>query len=68
MNDQQLIDLETKISYHENAIEILQKTAYEQQKIIEKLEAKFSKLTQYVEGVLADGRDSTPGNEKPPHY
>lgn len=68
MSDQRLIDLEIKISHQEHAIETLQQLAYEQHKVIEKLEAKLDALTKRFDGASEGGPDIGPANEKPPHY
>ena len=68
MNDQRLIDLETKISHQEMAIEVLQQASYEQQKTIERLEHGIKRLGKLVEGAGDDGLEIGPANEKPPHY
>ena len=64
MNDQALIDLETKISHHENEIEELKKAVFEQQLIISKFEKSLKALRDLIEPDANIG----PGNEKPPHY
>jgi SlyX protein len=65
--EQRLIDLEIKASHQEAVLESLQQTVYEQQKALDALERKLTRLAK-----LADGGDSGPdigpANEKPPHY
>ena len=64
MNEQALINLETKFSHHENEIAELKKTVFEQQLII----AKFEKSLIALRDLIQPNADIGPGNEKPPHY
>jgi SlyX protein len=66
MSDQRLIELETKFSHHESIIEELQKTLFEQYRVIENLEKKLKVLSERVDGT--DKAEIGPANEKPPHY
>lgn len=62
-----LIQLETKISHQEVAIDELKQTVFDQHTAIEKLEKALKRLTDRVEGIDG-GPQVGPGNEKPPHY
>ncbi len=64
MTEQRVIDLEIKISHQELALESLQQLVYDQQKAIDKLEARMANLGKRFDG----GLDIGPANEKPPHY
>jgi SlyX protein len=66
MEDQRLIDVETKLAHQELAIEELQQVVYEQQVAIEKLEKALKKMNERLEGAF--GTQIGPGNEKPPHW
>ena len=68
MTEQRLIDLEIKISHQEHAIEALQQLAFDQHRVIEKLEAKLEALAKRFDGSAEGGQDIGPANEKPPHY
>lgn len=66
MNEQRLIDLETKISYQDVLVEELRETVFEQYLAIEKLEKTLKLLTDRMHQ-----GDASPLNivsEKPPHY
>ena len=62
-----LIELETKISHQEVAIDDLKQTVFEQHIAIEKLEKELKRLSDRLTG-LDSGPVIGPGNEKPPHY
>jgi SlyX protein len=69
MDEEHLIDIETKLAYLEKVIKDLNDVVCEQQKEIENLTSTCSKLlklgeehTQIISGIDA------PANEKPPHY
>jgi SlyX protein len=66
MNEERLINLETKFSYQEFLIEELRQTVREQYIKIEKLEKNLKLLMERFDGVESG---LTPaGHEKPPHY
>ena len=67
MNDPRLIDLETKFSHHDIAIEELQQTMQAQHLAIEKLEKTLKLLTDRFKGVDKE-MATAPAHEKPPHY
>lgn len=66
MEEQRLIDLESKYSHQQILIEELQQTTHEQYLIIDKLEKLVKQLTDKLEG--AAGNTARPTHEKPPHY
>ena len=65
MNEQRLVDLETKFSYQEHLIEELRQTVHDQYLTIEKLEKNLKALMNRLDGVDSKIR---PAHEKPPHY
>jgi SlyX protein len=67
MNDQYLIDLETKISHQEIAIEELKQTVFDQHNQLERLEKTLKVLTERIDS-RNSGPEIGPANEKPPHY
>ena len=69
MNDERLINIETKVSFQEDHIEELNKTVYQQQQKIERLEAICEALARQVRSLAEAGNEGKgPANERPPHY
>jgi len=68
MNESRIIDLETKITHQELAIEELQKVTHEQYLMIEKLEKNLKVLIERLKAISANENPIGPANEKPPHY
>jgi SlyX protein len=68
MNEERLINIETKIAYQEDLIEELNKTIYQQQKKLDQLEATCETLIRHIQSLAAAGTDGKPANERPPHY
>ncbi len=68
MNEERLINLETKIAYQEDLIEELNKTVYRQQKELERLEAICKSLAGRIESLATARGEGMPVNERPPHY
>lgn len=69
MNEERLTDIETKIAFQEDQIEELNKTAYQQQQKIERLEAVCEALARQVRSMSEAGSDGRPtADERPPHY
>lgn len=66
--EQRLIDMEIKLSHQEATVESLQQTVYEQQKALDVLERKVTRLAKLIESSAEGGQDIGPANEKPPHY
>lgn len=64
--DQNLIELEIKISHQEVAIESLQQAVHEQQMTIAKLEKNLKSLNDRFDANSAP--EIGPANQKPPHY
>ncbi|MGC2457214.1 MAG: SlyX family protein [Gallionellaceae bacterium] len=67
MIEERLVKIETKISFQEDLIEELNKTVYQQQKKLERLEAICESLARHVES-LAAATEGKPAHERPPHY
>ena len=69
MNEERLVEIETKIAYQEKALKDLNDVLYEQQQEIDRLgticKALLSRIKELSE--MAPGIDA-PANEKPPHY
>jgi SlyX protein len=69
MIEERLENIETKISFQEDLVEELNKTVYQQQQKIERLEAMCKSLAQHVQSLSATRNDGgTLENERPPHY
>ena len=67
MIEEQLVNIETKIAYQEDLIEELNKTIYQQQQKLDRLEAICETLARHIESLEA-GNEGQPANERPPHY
>ncbi|MEI7841452.1 MAG: SlyX family protein [Gallionellaceae bacterium] len=70
MTDQRLEKIEIKLSFQEDLVEELNKTVYQQQQKIERLEVMCQSLAQHVQSLSA-ARNEEGGmitNERPPHY
>ncbi len=68
MIEERLENIETKISFQEDQIEELNKTVYQQQQKIERLEAICDALARQVRSLAEAGNEGKPANERPPHY
>lgn len=67
MDEQRLIDLETKFLHQELALENLNQALLQQLTMIENLEKNLKLLTAKFEAATG-GPEIGPANEKPPHY
>lgn len=68
MIEKRLENIEAKIAFQKDHIEELNKTVYQQQQKLDRLEAICESLARHVQS-LADARsDGMPANERPPHY
>ena len=68
MDEQRIIELETKISFQEDAIKELSSTIYAQQIQLDQLKKTCSLLNEYLKN-HNDAQDIAPfSNGKPPHY
>jgi len=68
MDEQRLIDIETKLLQQELLTEELNQVVYKQQQIIDQLEIKLAGLVRRFREASEPGNDIGPSNEKPPHY
>jgi SlyX protein len=68
MIEDRLVNIETKLSYQEDLVEELNKTVYQQQQKLERLEAICEALARELRALAEAGNDGKPANEKPPHY
>jgi len=68
MNEDRLENIETKITYQEDQIDALNKTVYQQQQKLERLEAICESLASNIRSLAEAGAEGKPANERPPHY
>ena len=69
MNEERLINIETKIAYQEDLIEELNKTVYQQQQKLDHLEAVCKSLAMHIKSLADAGNEGKQSvNERPPHY
>ena len=68
MDDQRLIDIETKLAYQEDLIQELNKTVHTQHLKISKLEESIRTLTMRYNSLAEQSDSEYPIDEKPPHY
>ncbi len=68
MDNQQLIDIETKLAYQEDLIQELNKTVHSQQTKLNQLEETLRTLTLRYNSLAEQGDSEYPVDEKPPHY
>ncbi|MFH2133600.1 MAG: SlyX family protein [Pseudomonadota bacterium] len=68
MTDERLIHIEEKITFQEDLIEELNKTVYQQQQKIERLEDFCRELAAQIRGLAEAGNTGPAANERPPHY
>ncbi len=68
MDEERLVDIETKVAYQEDTVQALNDALCQQQRMIDQLEAKVKLLSEKM-GELAE---TVPGDkdkhEVPPHY
>lgn len=68
MNEERLINIESKITFQEDLIEELNKTVYQQQQKLERLEVICKSLVGHIQSLSEGRNESIPVNERPPHY
>ena len=68
MSDKKFIDLETRIAFLEDAVDDLNKLAYQQSKEILQYQETLKTMTQHVKQVQSDIEEFKPQNEVQPHY
>ena len=68
MTEDRFIDLETRLSYTDEAVRSLSDTIVRQQKQIDSLESLCRQLIERVKSQAEPGDKSTPADEVPPHY
>jgi SlyX protein len=68
MIEERLVNIEAKITFQEDLIEELNKTVYQQQQKLARLEAFCKSLAGHIESLSAAKNEGMPVNERPPHY
>lgn len=68
MIEERLVNIEAKITFQEDLIEELNKTVYQQQQKLERLEAVCKSLAGHIQSQAEAGNEGMPANERPPHY
>ncbi|MCG6933478.1 MAG: SlyX family protein [Gallionella sp.] len=68
MNEERFVDIESKIAFQEDLIEELNKTIYQQQQRLERLEAFCEALAGQIVSLSEARNEGMPANERPPHY
>ncbi len=68
MTDERLINIEEKITFQEDLIEELNKTVYQQQQKIERLEDFCRELSSRIRALSETAGTGPAANERPPHY
>ena len=69
MNEERLVNIETKIAFQEDLIEELNKTIYQQQNKLERIEATCEALARHIASLSEAVNENKPmASERPPHY
>ena len=68
MNEERLENIEAKITFQEDLIEELNKTVYQQQSKLDRLEAICNSLARHLESLAEAGNEGGTAGEIPPHY
>jgi SlyX protein len=68
MIEEHLANIEAKISFQEDLVEELNKTVYQQQQKLDRLEAVCESLARHVQSLTEARAEGMPANERPPHY
>jgi len=62
-----LIEIEIKLSYAEDTLEVLNRTVFRQQEQIDRLQQLVIRLSNQLQD-MAPPEQRDPGEERPPHY
>lgn len=68
MNENRLVDIETKLAYQEHTINQFNKVVYRQQQQIDQLEVICKHLLERLKELSGSSGGSNMTDEKPPHY
>ena len=68
MIEERLENIEAKITFQEDLIEVLNKMVYLQQQNLDRLEATCESLARHIQSLAEAGNEGKAANERPPHY
>lgn len=68
MTEERLENIEAKIAFQEDLVEELNKTVYQQQQRLERLETVCESLARHIQSLTEARNEGMPAHEKPPHY
>lgn len=68
MNEERLVNIETKLAFQEDLVEELNKTVYQQQQKLSQLESVCATLARHIQSLAEAGGESKSASERPPHY
>jgi SlyX protein len=68
MIEERIVNLEAKITFQEDLIEELNKTVYQQQQELDRLQVFCESLARNIQSLAEAGSEGKPANERPPHY
>ncbi len=68
LEEDRIIAIETKISFHEDLVQTLNNTIYDQQQRISALEDQLKNLVQRMANLSQDSSQPAEHSERPPHY
>lgn len=66
--DKRLIEIETRVAYHEDALLKMKETVLAHQTVIYQLETRYETLLERFRNLLETRNEGPIPNEKPPHY
>lgn len=68
LEEDRIISIESKIAFHEDLVQTLNNTVYNQQKRISDLEDQLQALLQRIANLGHSSNDPAEHPERPPHY
>ena len=68
MSEERLEKIETRLIFQEDLIEELNKIVYQQQQMLNQLEATCASLARRMQSLADSLHESKPASERPPHY
>ena len=68
MDENRLIDIETKLAHQEHLVDELNRVVTDQQARLSQLEALCSRMAERLRAVAEGGGAASPDDERPPHY
>ncbi len=68
MNDDRIIELEIKVAYQEDLLQLLNNIVSQQQQQIDRITATCSLLNERIKSLSTEGSAGENVDETPPHY